>query len=152
MAKEIERKFLINDPWFLLEEAHTGTKYMQGYITADKNKSVRIRVIGLHAWIAVKSGGTLIRDEYEYQIPVEDGHNLLDLCEGEIILKTRYVIIEKGKKWEIDVFKSPVKYVIAEIELDDENENIVIPSWVDEEVTGNPKYYNVNIAGLVDAK
>jgi len=146
MPKEIERKFIVDDIRFLLEEAHSGEKIIQGYLAADDNKSVRIRIKGASAWITIKSGGEFIRDEYQYSIPIEDAHSMMDLCEGEIICKTRYNILCKGKYWALDIFKSPIKIALAEVELNDEDEEIELPIWACKEVTGDPKYYNKNIA------
>jgi len=121
-----------------------GTKYTQGYISITDSGIVRVRIKGDIAVITIKSAGLgIIRDEFEYQIPMDDAKSLLELFNDGVIYKTRYEIVYEGKKWEIDQFhKENEGLWIAEIELQFENESFEIPKWVLEEVTGNEKYYN----------
>tara|TARA_A100001037_G_C15053935_1_gene591450 strand:+ start:78 stop:545 length:468 start_codon:yes stop_codon:yes gene_type:complete len=142
MGKEIERKFLVNKS--RLPNNLEGTKYTQGYISITDSGIVRVRIKGDIAVITIKSAGLGIsRDEFEYQIPMDDAKSLLELFNDGVIYKTRYDIVYEGKKWEIDQFhKENEGLWIAEIELQFENESFEIPKWVLEEVTGNEKYYN----------
>ncbi len=142
MGKEIERKFLVDNS--RLPNNLEGTKYTQGYISITDNGIVRVRIKGDIAVITIKSAGLGIsRDEFEYQIPMDDAKSLLELFNDGVIYKTRYDIVYEGKKWEIDQFhKENEGLWIAEIELQFENESFEIPEWVLEEVTGNEKYYN----------
>ena len=142
MGKEIERKFLVDKS--RLPNNLEGTKYTQGYISITDSGIVRVRIKGDIAVITIKSAGLGIsRDEFEYQIPMDDAKSLLELFNDGVIYKTRYDIVYKGKKWEIDQFhKENEGLWIAEIELQFENESFEIPKWVLEEVTGNEKYYN----------
>jgi len=142
MGKEIERKFLVDKS--RLPNNLEGTKYTQGYISITDSGIVRVRIKGDIAVITIKSAGLGIsRDEYEYQIPMDDAKSLLELFNDGVIYKTRYDIVYEGKKWEIDQFhKENEGLWIAEIELQFENESFEIPKWVLEEVTGNEKYYN----------
>ena len=142
MGKEIERKFLVDKS--RLPNNLEGTKYTQGYISITDSGIVRVRIKGDIAVITIKSAGLGIsRDEYEYQIPMDDAKSLLELFNDGVIYKTRYEIVYEGKKWEIDQFhKENEGLWIAEIELQFENESFEIPKWVLEEVTGNEKYYN----------
>ena len=142
MGKEIERKFLVDKS--RLPNNLEGTKYTQGYISITDSGIVRVRIKGDIAVITIKSAGLGIsRDEYEYQIPMDDAKSLLELFNNGVIYKTRYDIVYEGKKWEIDQFhKENEGLWIAEIELQFENESFEIPKWVLEEVTGNEKYYN----------
>jgi len=142
MGKEIERKFLVDKS--LLPNNLKGTKYTQGYISITDSGIVRVRIKGDIAVITIKSAGLGIsRDEFEYQIPMDDAKSLLELFNDGVIYKTRYDIVYEGKKWEIDQFhKENEGLWIAEIELQFENESFEIPKWVLEEVTGNEKYYN----------
>ncbi len=142
MGKEIERKFLVNKS--RLPNNLEGTKYTQGYISITDSGIVRVRIKGDIAVITIKSAGLgIIRDEFEYQIPMDDAKSLLELFNDGVIYKTRYEIVYEGKKWEIDQFhKENEGLWIAEIELQFENESFEIPKWVLEEVTGNEKYYN----------
>ena len=142
MGKEIERKFLVDKS--RLPNNLEGTKYTQGYISITDSGIVRVRIKGDIAVITIKSAGLGIsRDEFEYQIPMDDAKSLLELFNDGVIYKTRYDIVYEGKKWEIDQFhKENEGLWIAEIELQVENESFEIPKWVLEEVTGNEKYYN----------
>ena len=142
MGKEIERKFLVDKS--CLPNNLKGTKYTQGYISITDSGIVRVRIKGDIAVITIKSAGLGIsRDEFEYQIPMDDAKSLLELFNDGVIYKTRYDIVYEGKKWEIDQFhKENEGLWIAEIELQFENESFEIPKWVLEEVTGNEKYYN----------
>ena len=142
MGKEIERKFLVDKS--RLPNNLEGTKYTQGYISITDSGIVRVRIKGDIAVITIKSAGLGIsRDEFEYQIPMDDAKSLLELFNDGVIYKTRYEIFYEGKKWEIDQFhKENEGLWIAEIELQFENESFEIPKWVLEEVTGNEKYYN----------
>ena len=142
MGKEIERKFLVDKS--RLPNILEGTKYTQGYISITDSGIVRVRIKGDIAVITIKSAGLGIsRDEFEYQIPMDDAKSLLELFNDGVIYKTRYDIVYEGKKWEIDQFhKENEGLWIAEIELQFENESFEIPKWVLEEVTGNEKYYN----------
>lgn len=146
MALEIERKFLVNDESYkklALRKHHIS----QGYLSRRKDATVRIRIIDDHARITVKSVTVnATRHEWEYPIPINDAKEMLEICEGNIIEKTRWFIDYAGKMWEIDEFSKPSgTATIAEIELDNENEKIELPHFVGEEVTGNQVFYNSSL-------
>jgi CYTH domain-containing protein len=87
------------------------------------------------------------RAEFEYSIPVEDAEQMLKLCEGPLVEKTRYEIPHAGKTWQVDeYFGDNGGLILAEVELDSENEQPAIPDWIGEEVSGDPRYYNSNLA------
>lgn len=146
MAKEIERKYLVKGTaWQTLAKE---TVYRQGYLSTVQERTVRVRTIEDKGYLTIKGisvGAT--RTEYEYQIPVEDANAMLDeLCERPIIEKKRYVLEYEGLIWEIDEFAGVNRgLIIAEVELSDENQRVVLPNWVGEEVTGDPKYFNSNL-------
>ncbi len=147
MAIEIERKFLvINDNWRSLAQ---GKVYRQGYIaTANKITTIRVRIIGEKAYLTIKSKTEGIsRHEFEYPIPLEDGKIMLDiLCDRPLIEKIRYQLYHDNLMWEIDEFQGENQgLIIAEVELQDENQIINLPDWVGKEVSDDPKYYNVNL-------
>jgi adenylate cyclase len=147
MGDEIERKFLVRgDAW--RAGAGEGTRYEQGYLSTDPDRSVRVRLAGERAHLTIKSapvGAT--RKELEYEIPAADARYLLDHLAGHKIEKTRYRIGHQGHTWEVDVFEGAnAGLVIAEIELGSEGEAFARPSWVSEEVTGDPRYFNVSLA------
>ncbi len=145
MAIEIERKFLLkNNNWL---EAAEGQVLIQGYLSLDKERTVRIRVVGDKAFLTIK-GVTVntTRKEFEYEIPLNDGMKMLELCHRPIIEKTRYNIDFDGHTWEIDVFEGENKgLVVAEIELSDENESFTMPEWIGLEVSNDSRYYNANL-------
>lgn len=145
MALEIERKFLVKEyQW----RDGQGTLYRQGYLNSDKKRNVRIRVIGDRGYLTVKgiSKGT-VRLEYEYEIPKADADAMLnDLCEKPLIEKNRYTIDHKGFVWEIDEFFGDNKgLIVAELELESEDQEYLKPEWIGEEVTGDPKYFNASL-------
>jgi CYTH domain-containing protein len=146
MAKEIERKYLVKlDAWKPQTE---GTHFKQGYLNAQKERVVRVRIEGTRAKLTVKGITTgVTRSEFEYSIPVEDAAILLDnLCEQPLIDKHRHKEQHHGKTWEIDVFHGENQgLVVAEIELSSEDEKIVLPDWVGEEVSSDPRYFNSNL-------
>ncbi|MDP6877752.1 MAG: CYTH domain-containing protein [Candidatus Marinimicrobia bacterium] len=146
MGKEIERKFLVDQS--SLPSDINGTEYSQSYISINESGVVRVRIKEETAVLTIKSGGLEIsRDEFEYEIPLEDAKALQNIFNNEIIYKTRYNIIYKGKKWEVDQFHKQNKGLwIAEIELESEGESFDVPEWVLEEVTGDEKYYNSNLS------
>jgi len=146
MAKEIERKFLLDvNKW-----AYTGvpTKMEQAYLTIENDKVVRVRIAGDKAFLTIKGNlSGITRDEFEYEIPVDDAKQLMKMCIGNVVSKTRYVIPIQDKKWEIDVFEGDnLGLIVAEIELDNENETIEMPDWIIEEVSTDRKYYNFNLS------
>ena len=140
MGKEIERKFLVDQS--TLPSDINGTEYSQSYISINESGVVRVRIKEKIAVLTIKSGGLgLSRDEFEYEIPLEDAKALQNLFNNEIIYKTRYNIIYKGKKWEVDQFHKKNKGLwIAEIELESEEESFDVPEWVLEEITGDENY------------
>lgn len=146
MAKEIERKFLVKgDGWRKLAQ---GVHYRQGYLNSAKERTVRIRTIDNNAFITVK-GPTVgvTRLEFEYAIPFEDCTTMLEqLAEKPIIEKTRYKIPFGGYVWEIDEFFGVnAGLIVAEIELPNENAVFEKPTWIGEEVSGDPRYFNSNL-------
>lgn len=147
MATEIERKFLLKDTSWK-DVVNEGTAYSQGYLVGSKHASVRVRIQGEKAFINIKSATLdITRQEYEYEIPLEDARELLDsLCEKPLISKTRYLVPQGKHTWEIDVFSGENEgLVVAEIELSDADETFDKPGWLGEEVSGDVRYYNVNL-------
>jgi adenylate cyclase len=144
MATEIERKFLlINDSW--RDEVISETRYKQGYLANQEKASVRVRIGGGRAYLNIKSATIgASRLEFEYEIPVEDAEEMLNnVASGPCIDKVRYEVRHGSHLWEIDVFHGDNEgLIVAEIELESENEPFEVPVWAGEEVTGDPKYYN----------
>jgi adenylate cyclase len=144
MPREIERKFLVaSDAWRVL--AHRRQRMSQGYLASDERISVRVRVAGAESWLNIKSGGLVAsRAEYEYPIPVVEAHELLRLAVGPIVDKTRHFVGNGDVEWEVDEFHGANSgLVVAEIELDTEDQEFPRPSWIGIEVTHLKRYYNV---------
>lgn len=147
MAKEIERKFLLNlEIWNKIPKPK-GIHFRQGYILTDPNKTIRIRLAETKAYLTIKGISVgASRLEYEYEIPLNDASELLDNFSESELEKIRYKIEYGGKIWEIDEFLGDNKGLfVAEIELLAENEKFELPEWVTEEVTTENKYYNSNL-------
>ena len=146
MGKEIERKFLVKgDAWRALAQ---GTMYRQGYLNSAKERTVRVRTVGDKAFLTIKGitvGAT--RAEYEYEIPFDDCNALLDnLAEKPFIEKKRYKIPFEGLIWEVDEFFGDNQgLIVAEVELQREDQQIPKPEWVGDEVSGDPRYFNSNL-------
>ena len=146
MAKEIERKFLIdlNE----LGSLNNGIVIKQGYISTTSKTVVRIRVAGKHAFLTLKGENKgVIRTEFEYEIPIEDANEIIsELCNGPIVEKIRYLIPYSGHTWEVDIFHGENDgLVVAEIELSSEDQGFERPPWVTTEVSGDPRYYNSSL-------
>jgi adenylate cyclase len=146
MGTEIERKFLVSgDDW---RRQGTPVRMTQGYLTRSNERVVRIRTQDDDAFITVKGAPSgIARAEYEYPIPLEDAREMLSqLCLKPLIVKTRYRIVHAGFTWEVDEYHAPrADLVVAEIELSRIDEPFERPSWIGEEVSGNPAYYNHNM-------
>ena len=146
MAKEIERKFLVKgDAWRALAK---GTTYRQGYLNSAKERTVRIRTADAKAFVTIKGitiGAT--RSEYEYEIPFDDGKEMLDtLAEKPLIEKKRYKIPVGNVTWEIDEFLGEnAGLIVAEVELKSADQTLDKPTWVGDEVTNDPRYFNANL-------
>ena len=147
MGTEIERKFLVrDDSW--RAHADSGTPFRQGYLLGGERASVRVRREGERALLNIKSATLGIRRlEFEYAIPLADAEELLThLCQQPLIEKTRYLVEHAGNRWEIDVFGGDnAGLIVAEIELYDEAQAFMHPTWLGEEVSHDPRYYNVSL-------
>jgi CYTH domain-containing protein len=145
LGKEIERKFLVlGEEW---KNQGSGIKYYQGYLSTEKARTVRVRIVDKHGYITIKSRAQgASRLEFEYSIPYDDAIQLLDLCKKPLIEKIRYEIEFEGLTWEVDEFEGLNKgLILAEVELEDENQIIIKPNWIGDEVTGQSNYFNSNL-------
>ena len=147
MATETERKFLVRG-----EFRHLAVKEIaitQAYLSKDPNKTIRLRIADDKAFLTIKTPLTsesIARNEWEFQIPVEDASAIMKICIPGKVIKTRYHIPAGKHTFEVDVFHEKNEgLVIAEIELASEDEEYMVPDWLGEEVTGNPAYYNSNL-------
>lgn len=148
MPVEIERKFLvIGEAW------RAGVRrrelYRQGYVAGSELCSVRVRAGGDLAWIGLKGrvrGAS--RPEYEYEIPLHEANEILDeLCSGGHVEKWRHWVPHAGHEWEVDEFVGAnAGLVVAELELEREDEPYARPSWLGREVTSDARYFNSYLA------
>ncbi len=146
MGIEIERKFLvIGDKWRGLGN---GTLYRQGYLGGENGRTARVRIAGDQAFLTIKGPTNGIsRSEFEYPIPLADANDMLvNLCQQPIIEKTRYIIPYQGQIWEVDEFSGENNgLIVAEIELATENQTIICPDWIGEEVSADRRYGNASL-------
>ncbi len=151
MAIEIERKFLLaNDKWRQPVNGvlPVGVLYIQGYLSRDKNRTVRVRVAGTKGFITIKGKTTGIsKPEFEYEIPLDDASKMLNLCDGQLIKKFRYLIEHKGTTWEVDEFLGDNDgLIVAEVELKSEDQKFSKPNWLGSEVSSDSRYSNSNLS------
>jgi adenylate cyclase len=148
MGVEIERKFLVDHNKWDKVEKPAGIHYRQGYLLAESGRTIRIRISDKDAFINLKSKSTNVsRSEYEYEIPLEDGRAILDSFTTIGTEKTRYEISYANKVWEVDVFMGDnAGLIVAEIELESEDEKFERPDWVTIEVTEDGRYTNAALA------
>lgn len=147
MAKEVERKFLVKGDFRKL--VVRSEKIIQGYLSVEPGRIVRVRVSGNSACLTIKSSAGMkgiARNEWEYDIPGADAHELLKICLPRKIEKTRHFIPLGKHTIEVDEFHGRNEgLILAEIELGDEDELFDKPAWLGDEVTGDSRYYNSNM-------
>lgn len=148
MPLEIERKFLVvNEDW--RDQVNSKEKIIQGYLANTGLASIRVRIQEDKAYLNIKSMTIGVsREEYEYPFPLDDARNILKhLCIKPIIEKTRYFVDQEPHLWEIDVFEGENSgLIVAEIELNAPEESFIRPAWLGQEVSDDPRYYNVRLA------
>ena len=145
MQNEIERKFLVKNDDFIKQSTKKQV-IKQGFLSTDKKRTVRVRIKDDKGFLTIKgisndSGTT--RMEWEKEIPLPEAEQLLKICKKPIIIKNRYLVPFNGNVFEVDVFKKKNKgLVLAEVELQSEDQIFKKPNWLGKEVTGNKRYYN----------
>lgn len=146
---EIERKFLVINNDFKAQ-ATSQNRIVQGYLNSNPERTVRVRIKGSKGFLTIKGKGNesgTTRLEWEKEISLSDAEQLLTLCEKGTIDKIRYEIPLGNHTYEVDVFAGENDgLVLAEIELNSENESFETPSWLGEEVTGDAQYYNAYLS------
>jgi adenylate cyclase len=146
MPQEIERKFLVKgESWRV---PGSGILYRQGYLSSIPGRTVRVRLANGKGTLTIKGISVgAARAEYEYDIPPAEASEMLDnLCKRPLIEKTRYRVEYQGLVWEIDEFDGVnAGLLVAEVELDHEDQDVPLPDWVGKEVTGDPRYYNASL-------
>ena len=148
MPLEIERKYLVNKEIWQETKKPKGMFFRQGYLLTDPNKTIRVRVTDTKSYLTIKGlsiGAT--RPEFEYEIPKDEAKQLLDMFAISDLTKIRYKVLFNNKLWEVDEFLgNNMGLIVAEIELESEDEAFDLPNWVEKEVTGENKYYNSNLS------
>jgi adenylate cyclase len=144
MAKEIERKFLVQGDFKPFSKK--STRIVQGYLSSVPERTVRVRIKGEKGFITIKGIGSASgasRYEWEKEIPVAEVKELLQICEPGVIDKTRYLVDAGKHTFEVDEFYGDNQgLIVAEVELSAEDESFEKPEWLGEEVTGDARYYN----------
>jgi adenylate cyclase len=146
MAKEIERKYLVDESKW--PKNGKQVKMKQAYLLTRPNIVIRVRINEYSAYLTIKGKPEGIsRDEFEYEIPINDALQLMEMRTGAIVSKTRYIEYIDNKKWETDVFDDENQgLIVAEIELENENESVTLPPWITHEVSTDERYYNFNLS------
>lgn len=149
--QEIERKFLVLSDAFKAA-ATTQNRIVQGYLNSDPERTVRVRIKGNKGFLTIKGKGNAsgtTRLEWEKEIPVSDAELLLPLCEKGMIDKIRYEVPVGKHVYEVDVFSGDNDgLIVAEIELNTEEELFEKPGWLGKEVTGEERYYNAFLSNF----
>ena len=144
---EIERKFLVaNDDW--RQSAVRSVTIRDGLIAAYQGRKVRVRISGDIATVAIKGPRIgIVRPEFEYEIPIADAERMLStICRDDTLEKQRFFVEDAGATWHVDVYGGILQgVVIAEIELKQEIQELILPSWIGKEVTGDPLYKKINM-------
>ena len=145
---EIERKFLVcGDDYKLL--AYDSSRIKQGYICSGHGRTVRVRRRGDCGYLTIKGpsdGKGMSRYEFEKEITLEEAEQLFKLCEPGIIDKTRYLVRSDNHVFEVDEFYGDNEgLVMAEVELQSEDETFEKPHFIGREVTGERRFYNSHL-------
>lgn len=147
MALEIERKFLVNPAkWAPMDQ---GILIIQAYLGLYPYPTVRIRIAGEKAYLTIKGRSkSIARPEFEYEVPVSDAIELLQMAISNPVEKNRHEVMFEGFLWEVDVFSGKNEgLIMAEIELDSETQEFQRPDWLLEEVSDDGRYYNSFLSG-----
>lgn len=146
---EIERKFLVTKDSFL-KQFKNKNRIVQGYLSSVPERTVRVRIKGNKGFLTIKGKSNksgLSRMEWEKEIDVNEAESILEICESGVIDKIRYEVEFGNHIIEVDVFEGTnTGLILAEIELQAENESFEKPDWLGEEVTGDIKYYNAYLS------
>lgn len=148
MAQEIERKFLVTDDSYR-QEAYAQSRIVQGYICSTRGRTVRVRISGGKGYLTIKGASNesgTSRYEWEKEISLQEAEELMRLCEPGVIDKTRYLVKSGKHTFEVDEFYGENEgLVVAEVELENEDETYKTPHFIGKEVTGDVRYYNSSL-------
>lgn len=148
---EIERKFLVNSLDFIPKASEKRT-IRQGYLNRDPERTVRVRCVNTSGFLTIKgksSANGMRRFEWEKEIPLIEAEALLKLTLPQMIEKERYCVQVGRHLFEVDVFHGHLEgLIVAEVELNNEEDIITLPDWIGKEVTGEKKYYNLALSSM----
>lgn len=147
MAKELEFKYLVKDDSYL-KFSKTSHEIQQGYLSRESGRSVRIRIWDDKGFITIKGPeiAGIGRDEFEYEIPLEDARVMLGMCPPPVISKTRYIVPFEDDTWEVDVFHYQLDgLVTAEIEVQSYDHTFHLPNFVGKDVSKDHRFKNSNL-------
>ena len=146
MPLEIERKYLVNSNHYKI--GAKSVDIMQAYLSIQENIAIRVRIEGFNASLTIKSKvSERVNREYEYSIPLDEAQSMIKMSQHSLITKTRFLVDYKRHTFEVDEFHGDNQgLVVAEIELDKEDETFDFPKWVGAEVTADLKYLNSNLS------
>ena len=142
--KEIEHKYLVHHEIWKDVDKGDPELIVQGYLHSTEECTVRVRITGSKGYLTIK-GETIgiTRPEFEYEIPISEANEIIDLFVKKVIRKKRYKITHEGLIWEVDVFEGKLEgLIVAELEVESENTIFNTPHWVSRNVSNNPAYYN----------
>ena len=147
MAQEIERKFLVIGDF--KSQAFEQSRIVQGYISSARGRTVRVRIRNGRGYLTIKGASNesgTSRYEWEKELPLHEAEELMKLCEPGVIDKTRYLVRSGEHIFEVDEFYGENEgLIVAEVELNAEDEAFVKPSFIGQEVTGDVRYYNTQL-------
>ena len=148
VALEIERKFLVaNDGWKTF--VARSVQIRDGLIANNNGQKARVRIADEVATIALKSRKRdfIVRDEFEYAIPLSDAEEILrTMCDGNVLYKTRHFVLHAGNTWQVDIYEGLLNgVVLAEIELTNADQTLILPDWIGAEVTSDPNFRKINM-------
>lgn len=147
MGIEIERKFLVDHEKWKTADKPEGQKMQQGYILDEQDRTIRLRIAGDIAYLTFKCGKGISRHEFEYEVPANEAADLFEQFVKAGLEKTRYKVPHAGKLWEVDVFEGDNEgLIVAEIELNAEDEQFELPPWAGAEVSHEGRYYNSSLS------
>lgn len=144
---EIERKFLLHHQLWDAVIKPNPKKIVQAYLVNTAEKTIRVRIKGDKGFITIK-GPTkgISRSEFDYEIPLTDAEAMIAQFAEKVIDKDRYEIMFDGKLWEVDIFHGKLEgLILAEIELESEDEVFSLPEWIAEEVSHDVEYFNARL-------
>ncbi|MBO5540887.1 MAG: CYTH domain-containing protein [Muribaculaceae bacterium] len=149
MATEIEHKYLVKNDSFVARATQV-IHIRQGYLAHRRGCTVRVRVADDRAYITIKGPGNgLARPEFEYEIPLADGLQLLEMSQDHIVVKDRHIVIDQGNRWEVDIYHGPLEGLMtAELEVPTEDYAYPLPDFVGQDVTGDSSYSNASLSRL----